>query len=137
MTDTSATSSAPSLELPVDAGTTVDIVVTAGNVWVRGTDESRVVVRARDGEPLGDAIRIEAAPDAVRVRETEGMARLGRFSISTRRSRDLDIDLPRTSAVVLRTLSGDVEATGIAADSRWASASGDLRLTVDAGRVQF
>ena len=34
-------------------------------------------------------------------------------------------------------MSGDVEATGIAGDSRWASASGDLRLAVDGGRVQL
>ena len=55
----------------------------------------------------------------------------------TRRSPDLDIDLPRTAAISLRTVSGDVEALGIGGASRWASTSGDLRVTVSAGPVQL
>ena len=137
MTDTSATSTAASRELPFPSGATLDIYLTSGSVHLRGTDDDRVVVRAQDGEPLGDEIRVEAEPDIVRVRDAEGSWKLGPFSVSTRRSRDLAIDLPRTAAVVLRTLSGDVQASGIGADSRWASASGDLRISVDGGRVQL
>ena len=137
MTEPSATRTSASRELPFPSGATLDIYLTSGSVRLRGTDDDRVVVRAQDGEPLGDEIRVEADPDVVRVRDQEGTWKLGPLSLSTRRSRDVAIDLPRTAAVVLRTLSGDVVATGIGGDSRWASASGDLRISVEGGRVQL
>ena len=105
------------------------------SVRLRGTDDDRVIVRARDG----GARRRD--PDR-RVPASSGSATGGQLEARPAPAldppfADLDIDLPRTAAVALRTLSGDVEATGIAGDSRWASASGDIRLSVEAGRVQL
>ena len=137
MTDTSAAFDAALHEQPIAAGSTVDIYLTSANLQLRGTDEDRLIVRAQDGEPLGNDVRIDADATSVRIRDTDHAVKLGPMNISHRRSRDLVVDLPRSAAVVLRTLSGDVVATGIGADSRWATASGDLRLSVEGGRVQL
>src|SRR3954452_8863703 len=137
MTHTSAFATADARELPLAAGGTVDIYLTSGNVRLRGSDDERVVVRALDGEPLGEDVSLEAEALVVRIREAQGSWKLGPFNVSSRRSRDLGIDVPRTAVVALRTLSGDVDASGIGADSRWATASGDLRVSVEGGRVQL
>jgi hypothetical protein len=132
---TDITPAISTLEEPLPAGGTVEINLSSSDVRVRGTDGDRVIVRSRDGEPLSDDLRVEAGSGGVRVRE--GVHRVGLLVFSTHRSRRLEIDLPRTAAVAFRTLSGDVEATGIGAPSRWASASGDLRISTSAGPVQL
>ncbi len=124
-------------ELPLDPGGSVEIVLAASDLRIHGIDGDRVIVRTRDGEPLDERIRFETAPGVVRIRDGEGDFRLGPVQVRTRRSPDLDIDLPRTAAVSLRTMSGDIEALGIGGASRWASASGDLRVSVSAGPVHL
>ena len=135
MTDT--VTKAASREVPLDLGGSVDIVLAASDVRIRGIDGDCVIVRTRDGVPLDGKVRIESAPGIVRIRDGDGSARLGPLLVRTHRSPDLDIDMPRTAAVSLRTMSGDVEALAIGGASRWASASGDLRVTVSAGPVQL
>lgn len=134
MTDTGHLASAIR-EIPLDPGGSVEIVLTSNAVRIRGTADDRVVVRTRGGEAIDEEIRIDASPGQVRIRDAETGLRLGPLRWRTRPSADLDIDLPRTATVSLRTLSGDVEAVGIGAPSRWASASGDLRIAVTAGPV--
>ncbi len=133
MTDTI---NAASRELILEPGGSVDVNLSAGSLRIRGTDGDRVVVRTSDGAPLADDVRIDAGDGVVRIRDGESGIRLGPLHVRTRRSPDLDIDLPRTAALSVRTLSGDVVATGIAAASRWAMASGDLRISTSAGPVQ-
>jgi DUF4097 and DUF4098 domain-containing protein YvlB len=137
MKTTSDAGPSSSLEVPIEPGGTVDVNLTSASLTLRGGSGDRVVVRTLDGEPLGDNIRIEAEPGVVRIRDVEGGWKVGPVSISARRSRDIAIDLPRTALVALRTLNGDVVATGIGADSRWSTASGDLRLAVEGGHVQL
>jgi len=133
MTDTI---NAASRELVLEPGGSVDVNLSAGSLRIRGTDGDRVVIRTSDGAPLADDVRIDAGGGVVRIRDGENGLRLGPLHVRTRRSPDLDIDLPRTAALSLRTLSGDVVATGIGAASRWATASGDLRISTSAGPVQ-
>ena len=122
-------------ELPLDAGGEVEILVTATNVRLRGVDGDNVTVSTRDGEPIDDEVEIHATPGRIKIRDNERGLKFGPVRVSTRSSADLDIDVPRTARVNLRTLSGDVDAEGIAGPSHWASASGDLRLDVDGGPV--
>jgi hypothetical protein len=124
-------------EMPLDPGGSVEIVLSSSTLRIRGIEGDRVVVRTRGGGPLDEGVRIEAAAGLVRISDGEGSVRIGPFFMRTRRSPDLDIDLPRTAAVSLRTMSGDVDAQGIGGASRWASASGDLRVTVSAGPVRM
>ena len=93
MTDTMTTPPA-SRELPLEPGGSVDIVLAASDLRIRGIDGDRVIVRTRDGGPLDGKVRIEAAPGIVRIRDGEGSVRLGPLVVHTRRSPDLDIDLP-------------------------------------------
>lgn len=124
--------------LPLEPGGTVEIAVSSGDVRLRGTDGDHVVVRRRDGDPLGDDVALEAEPGLVRIRGGHHVdLRLGPVSVRTGGSPDLDIELPSWAAVALRTLSGDVVAAGIGGASRWASASGDLRISTSAGPVQL
>jgi hypothetical protein len=124
-------------EIPLEEGGIVEITRTSGDVRVRGVDGDRVVVRSRDGGPLGDDLVVDASPGTVRIRDGQVGLRIGPLSVTTGRSRDLDIDVPRSARVQLRTASGDVEAAGIGGASRWASASGDLRIATEGGAVQL
>ncbi len=133
MTDTI---NAASRELTLEPGGSVDINLSAGRLRIRGIEGDRVVVRSTNGAPLTGDVRIDAGGGIVRIRDGEGDIRLGPLHIRTRRSPDLDIDLPRTALISLRTLSGDVVATEIGGASRWATASGDLRISTSAGPVQ-
>lgn len=135
MTDTTS-SDAAIREVPLGPDGEVEIFLTSNELRLRGTDGDRVVVRARDGGDLDREIGIEAGPATVRIRD-EGAERLriGPLTIGTGRSPDLDVDVPRTARISVRTLSGDVVALGIGAASRWATASGDLRIQLDAGPV--
>ena len=122
-------------EVRLDAGGEVEILVTATNVRLRGVDGDTVAVGTRDGEPVDEEVVIEATPGKVRIRDGESGLRIGPLRIGSRGGADLDIDVPRTARLSLRTLSGDVHAVGIAGASHWASASGDLRLDVAGGPV--
>jgi DUF4097 and DUF4098 domain-containing protein YvlB len=129
------TDTAAARVLPLDPGASVEVFLASGGVRVRGTDQARLVVRTRDGRSLEDAVEIEAAPGRVRIRDAAGEIRLGPIRLSTRRSCDLDLEVPRGTALAVRSLSGDIEATGIRGASRWTTASGDLRLAIETGPV--
>jgi hypothetical protein len=122
-------------EVPLAPGGTVEIQLSSADLRVRGTDTDRVVVRTRNGRPVDGQVRIEASTGLVRIREGDSGLRLGPVHITTRGSSDLDIDVPATATVVVRTLSGDVVADGIRGASRWTSAGGDLRVAVSGGSV--
>jgi DUF4097 and DUF4098 domain-containing protein YvlB len=121
--------------VPLDPGATVEVLLTSGGVRVRGTDDARLVIRTRDGRSLDDAVQIEAAPGRVRIRDVAGEFRLGPIRFSPRRSVDLDLEVPRGTVLAVRSLSGDLDATGIRGASRWTTASGDLRLVIETGPV--
>jgi DUF4097 and DUF4098 domain-containing protein YvlB len=121
--------------LPLEPGSSVEVFLASGDVRVRGTDEGRLVIRTRDGRSLDDVVTIEAAPGRVRIRDVAGEFRLGPIRLPSRRSGDLDLEVPRGTIMAMRTLSGDLDATGVRGASRWTTASGDLRLVVETGPV--
>ena len=123
-------------EIPLEEGGVVEITRTSGDIRVRGVDGDRVVVRTRDGGPLGDDLVVDTSPGTVTIRDGQVGIRIGPLSVTTGRSRDLDIDVPRSARVQLRTASGDVAAAGIGGASRWTSASGDLRIATEGGALQ-
>jgi hypothetical protein len=133
MTDTTSSGS-PVREAPLGPDGEVEIFLTSNELRLRGTDEDRVVVRARDGSDLEREVSLEAGPSAVRIRDAHSTRlRIGPLVVHTGRAPDLDIDVPRTARLSVRTLSGDVVALGVGGASRWATASGDLRIQADAG----
>lgn len=137
MTDTARPADAVR-ELALEPGGLVELLLTANDVRIRAADGDRVVVRARSGRGLDDDITIETSPGHVRIRDG-GTAefRLGPIRVRSHGAVDLDVDIPRTARVGARTLSGDVDASGIGGESRWSTASGDLRIRVDAGPVSL
>jgi hypothetical protein len=133
MTDITSSSS-PVREAQLAPGGEVEVLLTSNELRVRGTDGDRVVVRARDGGDLESEVTIDAGPAAVQIRDVGATRlRIGRLLMRTGRSPALDVDVPRTARLSVRTLSGDVVALGIGGASRWATASGDLRIQADAG----
>ncbi len=122
-------------ELPLDPGGEVEIVLPAADLRLHGVDGDRVVIRTRSGRAIDEVLAIEAAAARIRIHSAERHVRLGPIEVRAPVSEDLEIDIPRSARVAVRTLSGDVEAAGIGGESRWATASGDLRLGVDAGPV--
>lgn len=126
---------AATCSLPLGPDGEVEILLTASDLRVRGVDGDLVIVRTRGGEPIDREVVLDGSPGRVRIRDAGGEARFGPFRIRSRRTAALDIDLPRRAQVSMRTLSGDVDAAGIAGASRWSTASGDLRLELDGGPV--
>jgi hypothetical protein len=136
MTDASGTMSSVR-ELPLRPDGSVELILTANDLRLRGTDGDRVVIRARGGEDLDEQVEIEASPDHVRIHAGgSGDHRIGPLRMRLRHAADLDVDVPRTVRLTVRTLSGDVDAAGIAGESRWGSASGNLRLGLQGGPVE-
>jgi len=122
-------------ELPLEPGGTVDIVLTNGSVRVTGTGRDVVTVRSRGGEDIDDEVEIHADPDRISIRSRVIGFSLGSLRIGYPGPSDLEVEVPRDAAVSLRTLSGDVVASGVRGTTRWATASGELRLDVDGGTV--
>ena len=134
MTETTRLS--PSIrEMPLTPGGEVQVLLTANNATVRGTDRDVVTVRTRGGEDLDDEVVITEEGNRVSIRNAETGVRFGRLRISTRGPAALDIEVPRSATLTFKTLSGDVVAEGVGRDSRWSTASGDLRLVVAGGSV--
>jgi hypothetical protein len=122
-------------EVPLEAGGTVELLLSSSDLRIRGTDIDRVILRTRNGRPVDGELTVETEPGRVRIRDAESSARLGPLHLGRRGGIDLDVDVPRTAVIVCRMLSGDVVADGIGGASRWNSASGDIRIAVDAGPV--
>ena len=87
------------------------------------------------GEDVADDFEIERLAGKVRLREITTGFKIGPLRISTGHAPDLEIEVPRAAALSFRSRSGDVEAKGTAGESRWATASGDIRVQVDGGPV--
>ncbi len=121
--------------LPLDPGATLEVSLTSGCVRIRGTDEARLVIRTRDGRALDGSVVIEAAPSLVRIHDAAGELRLGPIRLTSHRSPDLDMSVPRGTRFAVRTVSGEVDATGVRGASRWTTVSGDLRLVIETGPV--
>ena len=123
-------------ELPLDATGLVEIQMTSSGLRIRGTEYDKVVIRTRNGEPLEGEVEIDAAQDRVVIRDgSAGELRFGPFRVRAHSSADLDLDVPRSARLIIRTLSGDIDGTGIRGESRWSTASGDVRLKVEGGPV--
>ena len=122
-------------EVPIEAGATLELLLSGSDLRIRGTDQDRITLRTRNGRPVDDEVAIETEAGRVRIRDGEGAFRLGPVHLRLRGAAALDIDVPRTVAIMCRTLSGDVTAEGIGGASRWNSASGDVNVAVEAGPV--
>lgn len=123
-------------EIPVDPTGSIELMCTSGHVTIRGHDEPFVRITVVDGDGIDGLLDIEATPERVRIRDAEdGTFRLGPISLRTIRSADLELDVPRRARLSVRTMSGDVDASGLAGQTRWASASGDIKLQLDGGDV--
>lgn len=133
MTDTITTDPAVRV-LPIAPGGEVDIFLASNTLRIRGTDGDRVVVRSHDGRPLDGEMSIDDGPAVIRIRDDDAnVFHLGPIVMRTGRSLDLDVEVPRTARLAVRTMSGDVQAIGIGGASRWATASGRMLLQVDGG----
>ena len=137
MTDSPRTVDPSVRELPLGPDGEVELRLTSNRLRLRAVDGDRVIVRARTTRELERDLEIQSGPGYVRIIDgAPGTLRIGPLTIrQDGHAPDLDVDVPRTARVVARTLSGDVDAVGLAAPSRWTTASGDLRLGLEAGPV--
>jgi hypothetical protein len=144
-------------EIPFTADGEIRVILSAGELRLVATDEPTVRIRSRDDRPVDDVVRISRSDDGLDIRANdepslqigplrigadpsdgpEPPLRIGPLVIGGRGSAELEIHAPRSSRLVVRTASADVTAEGFTGDSRWASASGDLRLRLDGGALRF
>jgi hypothetical protein len=112
----------------------VTVKVASFDIRLGPSSDDHVHVRAADGGPLPDDLKVETAIDSVSIRQ------VGRFlgvSLSFGESRTVavDVELPRLAETIVQTASGAVSATGLHGDQNYRTASGDIRLERTGGRV--
>jgi len=102
-----------------------------GDITVRAVDGEVARIRDSEGRDLGESIGIQAGPGELEI-QPMGEKGLGFvLSIGSRRfgrGGDLEIDLPRGTAVSLETTSGEIDVDGIQGPGHYRSASGGIRL---------
>jgi len=109
--------------IAIDASATVEIIGHSGSVTVRSSNERQLRLR-RDLETRvsvrggSRALVIDASP------------------AGSRGSSDLDLTVPRGTALIVRTQSGDITVRGTGADVEARSTSGDITIE-DAARVRI
>ncbi len=107
----------------IDASATVEIIGRAGNVTVRGTNDRQLRLRRE-----GDA--------QVNVRGGSRALIIDAAGSRGRGSNDLDLAVPRGTALIVRTQSGDISVRGVGADVEVRTTSGDITVD-DAARVRI
>jgi hypothetical protein len=132
---TTVTGTVSRRELPLEPGGTVEVMLPAGAVRVRATDGDRVVVHVPSGRAIDDVLAIDAGPAVIRIQDLGRGFRLGPLEVRTPFSEDVELEIPRTAGISVRTMSGDIEAAGIGGRSRWATASGDIQVELAGGPV--
>jgi Toastrack DUF4097 len=106
----------------------LEIMLPANGIRLRGVDGDRLVIRVPSDRDIDDVLVIDETPGRVRVRAQERGYRLGPIRMWSSHPAPVEIDLPRLASVDLQTMSGDVVASGVDGQTRWSTASGDLRL---------
>jgi len=109
--------------IAIDASATVEIIGRSGNVTVQGTSDRQLRLRRN-----GDA--------QVNVR---GGGRAVLIDATTSRSNgtdDLDLSVPRGTALIIRTHSGDITVRGVDADVEVRTTSGNITID-EAARVRI
>ncbi len=139
MSETRTTPDPTVRELPLAAGGELELRLGSNRLHLRIIDGDRVVIRGRTDHDLERDLEIQSGNGWVRV--TDGPVGSLRFGPLTVRNGghapDLDVEVPRNVRISARTLSGDIEAVGIAGSSRWQSASGSIRIGADAGPLSI
>jgi hypothetical protein len=136
MTDTAASTDRSARVLQIEPGGELEFRLSSHDLRIRAVDGDRVVIHSRHGDDLERDLEIQTGPGYIRVIDgPAGTWRLGPITMRTGHTPDLDVDVPRNVRIAARTISGDVTAVGLGASSRWMTASGDLRLGVEAGPV--
>jgi len=125
-------------EIPFRSDGEVRISLASGELFLRGVDGDSVRIRSLDDRPIDEMVQLvvgEAQLDIRAVSETE--IRIGPITIGGRGSADLEVEVPRGATVLARTASGDIRASGLTGETRFATASGDVTADDISGRVRF
>jgi len=135
MTETARTDRSARI-LPIAPGGEIEFRLSSHELRIRAVDGDQVVIRSRDDDDLERHLEIQTGTGYIRVLDgPAGSWRIGPITMRTGHNPDLEVDVPRNVRVAARTISGDITAVGLGASSRWMTASGDLRLGVEAGPV--
>ena len=139
MTDLRTTADPTVREIPLAPGGEIELRLGSNRLRVRVVDGDRVVVRGRTDHDLERDVEITSGVGWVRVTDgPAGSFRLGPITVrSGGHAPDLDVEVPRNVRISARTMSGDIEAVGIAAPSRWYSTSGTVRIATDGGPLSI
>jgi len=123
--------------MPLAAGGELELKLGSNRLRIRTTDGDQVVIRGRTDHDLERDVEITTGEGWIRVTDgPAGSFRVGPITVRNGgHTPDLDVEVPRNVRISARTLSGDIEAMGIAGASRWQSASGDVRIGADGGSV--
>jgi Toastrack DUF4097 len=139
MTETRSTADPTVRELLLAAGGDLELRLGANRLRIRVTDGERVVIRGRTDHDLERDVEITSGTGWIRVTDgPAGSLRVGPITVrSGGHTPELDIEVPRGVRISARTLSGDIDAIGVAGPSRWQSASGRIRIGAEGGPLSI
>ncbi len=139
MTETRSTADPTVRMLPLKAGGELELRLGSNRLRVRVTDGDHVVIRGRTDHDLERDVEITSGGDWIRVTDgPAGSLRVGPVTVrSGGHTPELDIEVPRGVRISGRTLSGDIDAIGVAGPSRWQSASGRIRIGAEGGPLSI
>ncbi len=137
MTENTRTADPGARALPLAAGGELELKLGSNRLRIRTTDGNQVVIRGRTDHDLERDVEITSGTGWIRVTDgPAGSFRVGPITVRNGgHTPDLDIEVPRNVRISGRTISGDIEAVGIASPSRWQSASGTVRIGAESGPV--
>lgn len=98
-----------------------DVTLTAGEA---ATTTVRLVPRGRNGSEMAEKFTVEARGNDVVVIAPK--LREGFFTLGSKGSVDVEVELPAGSTVEAKTGAGDVAGTGLLGDVRVSTGAGDL-----------
>lgn len=117
------TAERPGLQHSIGPDGLLTIRVRTGELRLRATDGPIVRIADRDRDDIADLVSLEKGDGSLAV------------SLRRQHSVSLDIEVPRAAAIVIETVSADIETTGLAGDQRYRTSSGDLVLRDAGGRI--
>jgi hypothetical protein len=130
--------SSASLQHVIGATGRFQLRQVSGSIEIRAVNGDTARVRERSGKSLHDVFRVETGEGRLTMTSPDrGGIDLVIFGIGRRSSLDLEVEVPRRADVSIETASADVDASGLAGNTRVRTASGDIELTNLSGNLEL
>ena len=109
----------------------------SGSIRVRGVDGATARVRERNGKDLADSFQIEVGDGSLSLTAPDKIGFDIVFGFSRRSSLDLEVEVPRSAAVSIESVSADLHAGDLSGQLKVRTASGEITLDGLSGTLEL